>query len=312
MNRAALAIGAGAAVGAAAVDVGLVEVLGGVGAAGVHAEAADAGVACAIGSGDAGLARIEAGCAVVGAAVAVVIEAVAGLGLEGEDAAREGEVGAVAVEDPGALGEAGRGGRGAGRDVAVADDAEARGEALGGYTRVAVADGVAEQRGDAGELGVGAAERERGVEGADSNVGAKLGDASRGVAAVVEPDVVGDELDRLGGAGAGHAVLDDGGKADALLDATHDIGVKAALVELADREGHLAGGGVGGAGEVVGKPEAVGRSRDAGVGRRQRGAGACIGRLERRRSIRGAGSEQEQRAREDCTERLELNHLRLR
>ena len=312
MHRAALAVGAGTAVCAAAVDVGLVEVLGGVRAAGVDANAAHAGVAGTIGSSEAGLTRIQAGGAVVGAAIAVVVKTVAGLGLEGEYTSGEGEVGAVAVEDPGALGEAGRGGRGAGRDVAVADDTKSGGEALGGYAAVAVTDGVAEQRGNAGELGVGAAERQRGVEGAYGHVGAELGDARCGVAAVVEPDVVGDELDRFGGAGSGHAVLDDVGKADALLDAPHHIGAKAALVEFADREGHLARGGVGGAGEVVGEPEAVGRSSDARVGRCQRGAGPGIGGLERRRSIGRTGGKKEHRARDKTTERQESNHLRLR
>ena len=306
MRRAALAVGAGTTGRAAAVNIGLGEVLRAVCAASGNAEAGDAGIGRAVGRVQAGLARSQTEVALVDPLIAVVIHAVAGLVLQREHPTGEGEVGAVAVEDPGLLREVGGRG-GAGRaEIPVADDAKTRGKPFGRHADVGVPDGVAEQRRDAGELRVGAGQRDGLVERLNLHVGAELGNAGGRVAKIVEPDVVRNELHRVRRTRARDAVLEDVCEAEALLDPAPHIGRQVGRIELGGTERHRAVGRIGGAREFIGEPEAIVgvgrqacayarvRNRETGIGLRERlGSLTLCGRLV---CVAGAGCKQRQGA----------------
>ena len=306
VGRAVLAVGAGATGRAAAVNIGLGQVLRPVAAASGNAEAGDAGIGRAVGRIEAGLTGRVAEVALVDPLIAVVVSAVADLVLEREHPTGEGEVGTVAVEDPGPLREVGGGCRAGRADVAVADDAKTRGQALGRHADVGVPDGVAEQRRDAGELRVGAGQRDGLVERLNRHVGAELGNAGGRVAVIVETDVVRDELHRVRRTRAWDTVLEDVCEAEALLDPAPHIGRQVGGIELRGTERHRAVGRIGRACEFIGKPEAVVgvgrqacayarvRNRETGIGLRERlGSLTLCGWLV---GVAGAGCKQRQGA----------------
>ena len=182
--------------------------------------AAEAGLTgegrAAIGSRGAGGAEAAALGALVDDAVAVVVQAVAELRHIGDHAAGEGEVAARAVEEPVA-------GRAVGAAEGLQGGVGPGAEAAGGADHlVAVGDREAtggDQRIDLGEE-VGEGPR---VEGADGDIAAEGGRAGRRGAGIVEAGVVGDQLERVGGAGAGDAILNDVQGAEALGSAAEAL-----------------------------------------------------------------------------------------
>ena len=283
--------------------------------------AAEAAVALEAGSAirrrRAGRACSVAAGVLVDEAVAILVGPVAELGDIDDHATLEGEVTAGPGKHPGAR-RAVAGAR-RGRQVSVGERAKA---ARGARDAIAVLHRIARRGHQRGDLGVGVV-LGCGVERADRHIAAE--DRARRVARAgrIETRRVGHQLKRVGGARAGSAVLYDGKRTEALLQAAQLR--RGHLVALQHLELHAPRSNIDHATELgqrqlpfrgdrarsarIGNREAAIGQRKAAIGNRH--TGVCNHHLFRRRVTRSRQSgdgDTEQRASSSNNESVQHEH----